>query len=474
MLMDNNGLGGRNVEYLALLGSLWEAHLTLRAGPTVVSTFAGAGGSSLGYSAAGFQELLATDGDEGCAKTFRINFPGVPYLVADVRELTAEALMEAAGVSLGELDVLDGSPPCQGFSTAGKRELADPRNQLYNEFVRLLQGVRPRAFVLENVSGMVKGKMKVLFVDKTRKLKAAGYRVSCRLLDAKWLGVPQSRKRLIWVGIREDIGVDPRHPEPFGRPFSLADAIWDLLPGVAGQVSPFERADFVRACKNDLHSNEWRSSREEGPTVTSCRPPVVKVEARGGGYMAGCEWDGAAPLGAALPTLPPKIRFAANSGRDGRPIPVSEASPPLTTAAPRVAGSREGANPRYEVLAPKLPHHRGERWAESGRAASEPSWALPASVAPWLRTKRGLAYDNADRDIDKESYSVRAAGPPLLDGESESRPLTVRECARVQSFPDQFELPDGAKGYRQVGNSVPPLMMKAIALTVMELLAEAD
>ena len=105
----------------------------------------------------------------------------------------------------GELDVLDGSPPCQGFSTAGKRRMDDGRNQLFREYVRLLRGLRPKVLVMENVSGMVKGKMKLIFAEIMRELKASGYKVSARLMNAMHFGVPQSRERMIFIGIREDL-----------------------------------------------------------------------------------------------------------------------------------------------------------------------------------------------------------------------------------------------------------------------------
>ena len=115
--------------------------------------------------------------------------------------------------------MLDGSPPCQGFSMAGSRELDDPRNGLFREFVRLLRGLRPRAFVLENVPGLVRGRMRLVFADMLRELKASGYRVSARVLDAAYFGVPQHRQRLIVVGARDDLGIEPSHPAAQNRPF---------------------------------------------------------------------------------------------------------------------------------------------------------------------------------------------------------------------------------------------------------------
>ena len=113
--------------------------------------------------------------------------------------------MKITGLQPGELDVLDGSPPCQGFSTAGKRKMDDGRNQLFREYVRLLQGLQPKVLVMENVSGMVKGKMKLIFAEIMRELKASGYHVEARLMNAMYFGVPRSRERMIFIGVREDL-----------------------------------------------------------------------------------------------------------------------------------------------------------------------------------------------------------------------------------------------------------------------------
>lgn len=217
-------------DYLAYLEAAWQEHLAPRAAdaPTVISTFAGCGGSSLGYSMAGFRELLAVEWDDNAVETFRLNFPEVPVYHGDIGKLTVEECLQLAGVKPGELDVFDGSPPCQGFSTAGKRQMDDSRNQLFREYVRLLRGLQPKVFVMENVSGMVKGKMKLIFAEILRELKASGYRVSARLMNAMYFGVPQSRQRMIFIGVREDIGKEPSHPHAETCPVSIANA-WERL-----------------------------------------------------------------------------------------------------------------------------------------------------------------------------------------------------------------------------------------------------
>jgi len=182
--------------------------------PTVVSLFAGCGGSSLGYKQAGFDVRLAVEWDSVAAAVYRLNFPDTPLFEGDIHSLPDSEALRLARVLPGELDVIDGSPPCQGFSTAGKRILSDSRNALFEEYVRLLKAFKPRALVMENVSGLIKGKMKLAFAEITMALKEAGYVVSCRLLNAWWYGVPQDRERLIWIGIRNALNVRPSHPKP--------------------------------------------------------------------------------------------------------------------------------------------------------------------------------------------------------------------------------------------------------------------
>lgn len=236
-------------DYPALLDEMWQLHLAPRSNdaPTVISTFAGGGGSSLGYSMAGFRELLAVEWDDNAVETFKLNFPDVPVYHGDIAKLSVAECLRLADVAPGELDILDGSPLCQGFSTAGKRVMDDPRNQLFREFVRLLRGLRPKVFVMENVSGMVKGKMKLVFADILRELKASGYQVSARLLNAMYFRVPQSRQRVIFVGVRDDLGIEASHPKAEWRAVTVREAIDHLPIGVSGKHQPQVLSAWVRS-----------------------------------------------------------------------------------------------------------------------------------------------------------------------------------------------------------------------------------
>lgn len=253
------------IDYPAILEEAWRQHLAPKKpdAPTIVSLFAGCGGSSLGYSIAGFRELLAVEWDDNAVETFKLNFSGVPVYHGDIHELTVEQCLEMTDLQPGQLDLLDGSPPCQGFSTAGKRKLDDNRNQLYLEFVRLLKGLQPKAFVMENVSGLVKGKMKLVFADIMRKLKAAGYKVSCRLMNAMYFNVPQSRQRLIWIGIRSNLGTIPNHPKAQSRQITVRDAIKGI-ESLDGPL-PSPGTKLYRCCQEmkqgttaaDFYNSNW-------------------------------------------------------------------------------------------------------------------------------------------------------------------------------------------------------------------------
>lgn len=210
----------------------------------VVSTFSGGGGSCLGYEMAGYKVLWANEFVEEAQKTYRANHPKTILDTRDIREITPESILEQIKLKKGEIDLFDGSPPCCAFSTAGAREkkwgkeskYSDNKKQrvdnLFFEYSRLLKGLQPKVFVAENVSGLIKGKAKGYFKEILQELINCGYEVSARLLNAKWLGVPQKRERLIFIGVRKDIvekyNVHPVYPKPFNYYFTLEDAFKNL------------------------------------------------------------------------------------------------------------------------------------------------------------------------------------------------------------------------------------------------------
>jgi DNA (cytosine-5)-methyltransferase 1 len=193
--------------------------------PTVISTFAGTGGSSLGYHWAGFKELLAIEWEDHAVECFKLNFPDIPVWQRDITTVKAQEILDFCQIKSGELDVFDGSPPCQGFSTAGKREVRDPRNRLFESYVQLVHDLQPKVFVMENVSGMAKGSMKGKFIEIIKTLKSLNYEVKAKQMNAMYYGVPQSRERIIFIGVRKDLKKGITFPAPRKTITSVQQAI---------------------------------------------------------------------------------------------------------------------------------------------------------------------------------------------------------------------------------------------------------
>ena len=380
-------------------------------GLNMVSLFAGCGGSSMGYRAAGYDVRLAVEWDKRAADLYRKNLQGTPVYEGDIAELTPEMIVELSGVNIGELDVLDGSPPCQGFSLAGSRDFHDDRNQLFNEYVRVLRAFMPRAFIMENVAGVAKGKMKIIFSEMTRSLKAVGYRVSCRKLNAWWYGVPQSRERLIWVGIREDIGIDPSHPKPIlKRPISVQQAL-GLSMIDTGNILPFNSSSSINGWGRDMAN---RFSKQD--------------------------WNPVA--GALLAGTPPRTLMIDTNRYKGDQEFKTTAGTLRVNQKPRLSTFSIQQNTGYK--------DGGRNDPRSERKLSDPLPPLMATRERYIRNT------NVDPETGLENRTTRY--------------LTIEESKIIQSFPDWFEMKES--DYKYIGNSVPPLMAKAVGSHVAELLSK--
>lgn len=228
-----------------------------------------------GYLAAGYSDLLAVEWNENAVQTLKLNHPNVDTYLGNIKNISVDDVLKRTGLEPGELDVLDGSPPCQGFSSAGRRLLDDERNQLFREYTRLLEGLQPRVLVMENVSGMVKGKMKLLFAEILQELKAAGYNVTARLMDAQALGVPQRRRRMIFIGTRLDLNIEPSHPEPRRGTMTIREAIHDLpLNEMRPEIDHVWVDEVARGTK-------WigpASKLRPGAKLVQDQPSVVRAE----------------------------------------------------------------------------------------------------------------------------------------------------------------------------------------------------
>ena len=208
----------------------------------VVSTFSGCGGVCLGLEMAGYEVLWANEFIEAARDTYKENHPGVILTGEDIRTISGKEILESIGLKRGELDLLEGSPPCASFSTAGLidkgwgkvktySDSVQRSDDLFFEYSRLIEELYPKVFIAENVSGLVKGKALGYFKEILRDLKSKGYEVEAKLLDASYLGVPQARQRIIFVGVRKDLvekfGVKPVFPKPINDRITLREVIGD-------------------------------------------------------------------------------------------------------------------------------------------------------------------------------------------------------------------------------------------------------
>jgi len=191
-------------QYFEDLDKLWQDHLNIKDKYSFISCFAGIGGSSLGYSASGGKELLAIEHDEKSANVFKRNYPDVEVFNDDIKNFNPELWMEENNIKPYDLDILDGSPPCQGFSMLGKKNPNDLRNKLIFEYARIVLAFMPKIFVMENVFGILLKKYDFLINDFKKRLDKS-YNIEVFNLNLRHYGLPQDRKRVFFIGIRKDI-----------------------------------------------------------------------------------------------------------------------------------------------------------------------------------------------------------------------------------------------------------------------------
>ena len=272
---------------------------------TVVSLFTGAYGLDLGFEVAGFRVTVALDISEDSYANLKANRPRIPFLLGDIKRFRTEDILEEAGLRPGEVDVLTGGPPCQPFSPAGKRQsLNDPRAAPLMEFIRVIKEARPKAFVMEEVPGILSARIKHVPIKERGKrpltpeeepgsawrvvleeLSKTGYIIEWKVLNAADYATPQERERVIVIGVRPDLKVRPVFPTPTHsrRPAGLFGALtpWlTLLEALAGIVDhigytplPPKYAKFMKYVPP---GGNWRQLPDE-----------LKPEAMGGAYSAG-------------------------------------------------------------------------------------------------------------------------------------------------------------------------------------------
>jgi DNA (cytosine-5)-methyltransferase 1 len=188
--------------------------------------FCGAGGLSLGFQQAGFEIAFANDINEDYANTYRLNHAGIPFFRESIEDLKAAKIFKETGLRKTDIDLLIGGPPCQGFSiNAPKRSLEDDRNHLFREYGRLvLEGLRPKVIVMENVPGMVSLEGGRFIRDVYALFQQAGYRMRHMILCAAHYGIPQERWRLFFIGtLLKDVEItfpEPTHFAPVRANFT--------------------------------------------------------------------------------------------------------------------------------------------------------------------------------------------------------------------------------------------------------------
>ncbi len=197
-----------------------------------IELFAGAGGLGTGFEKAGFNIISANDIWEPAKKTYVANHKNVNYIVKDIALLKSEELLANTSYTKQDIDVIIGGPPCQGFSTLGKRFIDDPRNKLFKEYVRIVNDIRPKFFVMENVAGILSMENGNVLKNILKSFTEIGYIVKYKLLNAAEYGVPQLRKWVIFIGTKLNGNIEyPEKTHSLDTNFKYKKAltIWDAI-----------------------------------------------------------------------------------------------------------------------------------------------------------------------------------------------------------------------------------------------------
>ena len=383
----------------------------------LIDLFSGAGGLSCGLSLVGFEPVYACEKEPAYAETYKRNHPKTLLSQEDIQRVEIASVMADLGIREGELDLIAGGPPCQGFSiNAPIRILEDERNHLFKEYMRFVEAFRPKAVLLENVAGIVSlGKgtvVKSIYQD----LESMGYVVDHKILFAAHYGIPQARHRTFFVGIHKGLG-----KFSFPKPTHDAEA----------------KANFTGAkelCLNVL------------PLFSKMLKQHVTVRE-------------------ALSDLP--LQVAANEGEQlaYQSLPTCEYQVYLRKDNREELVYNHQSGRLSEINRKRLNHiPQGGSWRDI------PFELLPAGMKRAKRSDHTKRYGRLHPD--GLCSTILTKCDPHWGSffhPTEQRVLSVREAARMQSFPDSFHFQGSLTSqYEQVGNAVPPLLATAIGEQIAE------
>lgn len=261
-----------------------------------IDLFCGAGGFSTGIARSGFQVVFANDIDKDACQTYRMNHPETLLYEGSISDLTGKAILDMLGLPPGSIDLIVGGPPCQGFSTIGKKDERDPRNSLFLHYLRTVKEIEPKIIVFENVSGFKGLYGGRIFEKACEKMAELGYNVEAKLLNALHYGAPQNRTRTFIVGYSPGIRFEwplPTHGDEtdtlFGdsleKPLTLRDAIGDLPPVRAGETA----SDYLCPPQNPFQEarrkNNPKLMEHTGPNHGEKLLQIIRMVPPGGSIL---------------------------------------------------------------------------------------------------------------------------------------------------------------------------------------------
>ena len=419
------------------------------AAPTVISLFSGCGGLDLGFAATGFRTMFAADNDRAAVAAYSHNL-GHNAMTLDVLDPSfAREISELEGC-----DVLLGGFPCQGFSKAGPKNQADERNSLYQAMVYSLKTLQPKMFIAENVDGLAQNYSGNVLEQVISDCSSVGYMVCYQIVDAAWFGVPQHRRRIIIVGIRDDLsqheyewpvathkwvcrnGERAIHnyydywSETLREPITLGEAISGITD---------ECADHVNSGSTDEHDTLILAQVSQGQKLCNARHDATSVKT----------WDVPSVYGDTTNAEREILDLIARNRRHKKYGSIPNGNPLALDVISSLLGRTVGTSELDVLVEKRFLKVKNGKWDLRGAMFASGSYKRPLlnEPSPTILTV-----------FEKARYVAHPTEP---------RAFTVREVARIQTFPDWFRFGQaGIKpedSYRLIGNAVPPLLAVNIA-----------